>query len=211
MSLISAGKSLGRWRSLLAAAVAVLGIMLVSAPTAAAQTGYSSNDQYKDRSSQYDQYSCPGCEPESASDCPDCGKGAGRYAKEIIGGPGGTAGKDNFSAALEAARSQQGAPPALAAETGTHEDIHGEPAKIGGVGTERDGAGEADTREAANEDGDRSQVRDQEGGPEDGGGSGRSSVAYGLLGGGGAAILGVSIVGTLLMAGFFVSRGSLRG
>lgn len=223
---IGVGKSLGRWKPLLVAAAAVLGVMLAFAPTATAQTDYSSNDQYKDRSSQYDQYNCGDCEPESASDCPDCGAGVGRNAREIIGGPGGTAGKDDFSAALEAARSHQETPPALAAETGTgaglepgetpgaesgaREDIHEEPAEIGGAGTGRDGAGEANTREVANEDGDRSQVRDQEGGPEDGRDSGQNSVAGRFLGGSETAILGASIVGTLLMAGFLVSRGSLR-
>lgn len=226
MFLIGTGESFGgRWRPLLAAAAA-LGMMLTFAPTAAAQTGYSSNDQYKDRSNQYDQYGCVDCEP--ASGCPDCGAGVGKNAKEIIGGLGGTAGKDDFSAALEAARSHRETPPALAAEetgtgaglepsktpgaeSGTHEDIHGEPAEIGGASTGRDGAMEANAREVANEDGDLSQVADQEGRPEGGRGSGRNSVAGRFLGGGGAAILGASIVGTLLMAGFFVNRGSLRG
>lgn len=236
MSLIGTGESFGgHWKPLLAAA-AVLGMMLAFASTAAAQIGDPADpnmepgpdDLFEGGYGQYgDQYSCPGCEPESASDCPDCGAGVGKNAKEIIGGPGGTAGKDDFSAALEAARSHQETHPALAAETGTgdglepskapgaesvtHEDIHGEPAKIGGASTGRDGATEANARELANEDGDRSQVSYQENKPEGGRGSGQSSVAGRFLGGSGAAILGASIVGTLLMAGFFVNRGSLRG
>lgn len=105
MSLIGAGKSLGHWRPLLAA-VAVFGMVLAFASAAAAQVGDSSNDQYKNRSSQYDQYSCSGCEPSSG--CPDCGTGVGKDAKEIIGGPGDNAGKNDFSAALEAARSHRG-------------------------------------------------------------------------------------------------------
>lgn len=82
----------------------------------------------------------------------------GRNAKEIIGGPGGTAGQDGFSAALEAARSHRETPPAIAAETGTDEGLPAEPSES--AGTDENIHGKANTREAANEDGDRSQVRD---------------------------------------------------
>lgn len=208
MSLIGAGKSLGHWRPLLAA-VAVFGMVLAFASAAAAQVGDSSNDQYKNRSSQYDQYSCSGCEPSSG--CPDCGTGVGKDAKEIIGGPGDNAGKNDFSAALEAARSHRDASPALAAETGTGADPKPSGTPVAGSGSDTDIRKETSARKAANEDGGRSPVRDQQDRLGDDKGSGDNSMAGKLLGKGGVVALGASIVGTLLMAGFLVSRGSLRG